>query len=169
MEYNIVRYKTIKTLTKGEYMKKFQISYNLVTLMNLIKREFDKSLNTLNTLKKRKSGVELTSSNVHIIKFLYENRDKEISQKDIEVNFSLTAPTISANLKLMEKNGLVTRKYSTKDTRVKIVMLTQKAIDMEIGIRNNMIPVEEKFNRALNEDEQKQLLVLLEKIKSEFE
>jgi len=116
-----------------------------------------------------KSGVELTSSNVHIIKFLYENRDKEISQKDIEVNFSLTAPTISANLKLMEKNGLVTRKYSTKDTRVKIVMLTQKSIDMEIGIRNNMIPVEEKFNRALNEDEQKLFLVLLEKIKSEFE
>ncbi len=150
-------------------MEREHISYKLITLTNLIKREIDKSMSMIEKNGRKKFGCGFTGSNIQVIRFLYENRDKEIYQKDIEAHFSLTAPTVSANLRLMEKNGLITRQYSTEDTRLKIVMLTKNAIEMETMIRSRIIPIEEKLNHALTDEEQKQIIVLLDKLKFEFE
>ena len=71
---------------------------------------------------------EVTLTHGWIIRFLYENRDKDIYQKDIEKYFLVGRSTVAGSIKLMEKKGLVRREFVECDARLKKVLLTEKGI-----------------------------------------
>ena len=58
----------------------------------------------------RKSGVdEVTMMHGWIIRYLYENREQDIFQKDIEQRFAVGRSTVTNLIQLMEKKGIVKR------------------------------------------------------------
>ena len=71
---------------------------------------------------------EVTLTHGWIIRFLYENRAKEIFQKDIEKYFLVGRSTVTNSIQLMEKKGLVRREFVECDARLKKVLLTEKGI-----------------------------------------
>lgn len=71
---------------------------------------------------------EVTLTHGWIIRFLYENKDKDIYQKDIEKYFLVGRSTVASSIKLMERKGLVRREFVECDARLKKVLLTEKGI-----------------------------------------
>ena len=71
---------------------------------------------------------EITLSHGWIIRFLYENRERDIYQKDIEKYFLVGRSTVTNSIQLMEKKGLVRREFVECDARLKKVLLTEKGI-----------------------------------------
>ena len=72
----------------------------------------------------RKSGVdEVTMMHGWIIRYLYENREQDIFQKDIEQRFAVGRSTVTNLIQLMEKKGFVKRESVKQDARLKKVIL----------------------------------------------
>lgn len=78
-------------------------------------------------LQKKIYSNAFGASNGYIISYLCENEDKNIFQRDIELEFDLSRSTVSTILKELEKEGLIERKSVIIDARLKKVVPTQKA------------------------------------------
>ncbi len=50
-----------------------------------------------------------------IIRYLYENREQDIFQKDIEQRFAVGRSTVTNLIQLMEKKGFVKRESGKQD------------------------------------------------------
>lgn len=81
-----------------------------------------------------KQTASLTRENYFIIKYLINNQDKEIFQKDIEEKFGITKSTASTVLKLMESKNLIKRESISSDARYKKIVLTDESLKI-----NNLI------------------------------
>ena len=105
------------------------IGFKVRKLSNLIKRDVEKS--------RIKLGIEdIKGINGWAIAYLYENREKDIFQKDFENHFSIRRSTASVILKTMEQKGLIMRESAKSDARLKKIVLTDKAIDIHRKITN---------------------------------
>lgn len=99
----------------------------------------------LETAVKVQGIDEVTLTHGWIIRFLYENRDKDIYQKDIEKYFLVGRSTVANSIKLMEKKGLIRREFVEYDARLKKVLLTEKGIrahetiEAMIGVMNSCL------------------------------
>jgi DNA-binding MarR family transcriptional regulator len=105
----------------------------------------------------------------HIIGFIYEHENYSISQKDLEKEYSRRRSTITGILKLMEKNEYITRQYSKKDARVKIVTLTDKAIELHQQIVSRMETFNASLEKGLTPEEVDTFYYIMDKVKSNLE
>lgn len=71
---------------------------------------------------------EVTLMHGWIMRFLYENREKEVYQKDLERYFHIGRSTVTNTIQLMEKRGLIRRESVERDARLKKVLLTEKGV-----------------------------------------
>lgn len=149
-------------------MEQRRLGFELITLGHLLKRERDRANDEV---KDRVLGPDnnVMCTDLGIIGFLAENDDREIYQKDIEQYFSLTAPSVSNKLRDLQKKELVDRVYSKVDTRLKQVIMTEKAWDIDRRMRDEIESFESRINSLLAEDEKDQLSLILDKLKKDFE
>ena len=97
----------------------------------------------------RKSGVdEVTMMHGWIIRYLYENR-----QKDIEQRFAVGRSTVTNLLQLMEKKGFVRRESVKQDARLKKVILTEKGIASQESFEDIVEHIEEELSEGISEEE----------------
>ena len=125
--------------------QKRQLGFELRTLNNLLKRYMEKNKPT-----------ELdNSTGVHgwAIRYFYENRDKDIFQRDFEVRFSIRRSTATNMLKLMEKNGIICREAVDYDARLKKIVLTEKAIRIHKKATKNIEIIESKLKNGITDEE----------------
>ena len=59
-----------------------------------------------------------------IMRFLWEHREKDVYQRDIEKQFSIGRSTVTGLLKTLEKDGYIVRQSVSGDARLKRVVLT---------------------------------------------
>ena len=122
------------------------IGFKVRILSNLIKRDVEKSKNEL--------GFELPKGiNGWAITYFFDNRKKDVFQKDFEAQFSIRRSTASAILKTMEQNGFITRESVDYDARLKKIVLTEKAIKIHKAVLNNRDEREERLRQGLTETE----------------
>ena len=69
---------------------------------------------------------EVTLMHGWVMRYLYENREQVICQKDIEHTFDIRRSTVTNIIQLMEKKGYVERRSVPGDARLKCVSLTAK-------------------------------------------
>lgn len=69
----------------------------------------------------------ITGKQAMILTYLLFNSDKELTQKDFEIEFSLRPSTINSLLNYLEEGGFITRSVSKTDARSKIVTATDKS------------------------------------------
>lgn len=109
-------------------------------------------------------GDSATAIHGWVIRYLYENRDHDVFQKDLEQRFSVRRSTMSSILKLMEKNGLITKEAVEKDARLKKLILTPAAYRIEERMKCQIENIEKRMRLGINEQEMKAFLDTAEKI-----
>ena len=121
------------------------------------------------TLYNRKEIKECSLSNLWVIDYLMDNLNRDIYQKDIELEFSINRATASKMLSLMEEKKFISRVSSAKDGRLKKIDVLpegEKLREICLSIRRDM---EKELTTFLTEEETKSLKNILKKMVMHFE
>lgn len=138
------------------------VGIEIKTLSNLIKRRID-------SIDKIKYLDKITGTHGWIIKYSYENKDRDVFQKDIEHKLQIRRSTATVMLQLMEKNELITRVSVDYDARLKKIVLTDKSIEMHLIIEEELGNLEKQVIKGLSEKEIDMFFEILEKMKKNVE
>lgn len=107
---------------------------------------------------------DVTFSQMKMLVVLEHSPERAATLKELERFFDLTQATIAGLAARLEKKGLVEGYTDPDDRRVKHIRLTEKGYELCKRTRSNMMEAEYWLMHSLDEDEQKELLRLLEKI-----
>ena len=122
------------------------IGFDIRTLSILIKRYIDGSAT--------KQYVDnLTGTHGWVIGYLYDNRDHDVYQRDLETQFSIRRSTATGILQLMEKNELILREPVESDARLKKLVLTEKALDIHKMVEEDRTRTEEQLTKDIDAQE----------------
>lgn len=108
---------------------------------------------------------EVTLMHGWVMRYLYENRDKVICQKDIEHTFEIRRSTVTNIIQLMEKNGYVERRPVPGDARLKCVKLTQKGEENHLQMERLIDLLEKEQMIDITEEELDGLYQVMNKLK----
>ena len=136
--------------------RKNSVGVRVRTLSVAIKRAFEAS--------KVRSGFECTGTHGWVIGYLYDNRDRDVFQRDIEKQFSVRRPTMTEILKLMAKNGLLGREKCENDARLKRIKLTEKALLIHERHEKHIKSFERALLDGITEEERSVWLAVSQKI-----
>ncbi len=115
----------------------------------LTKRLTDKIKASVDTLLKEQG---LTFSQTMVIGFLSECGGRA-TQKDIENYLQVSHPTVVGIVSRLEKNGFVECFTDKKDRRNKIVLVTDKALNIADVIADGKSKMEKRLTKGLSEAE----------------
>ncbi|MBO5359099.1 MAG: MarR family transcriptional regulator [Clostridia bacterium] len=138
------------------------IGFSIRRLSNYIRRDIEKS---------SASGKIVLPKGVNgwAIHYFYDNRDKEVFQRDFENRFSIRRSTASSILKTMEQNGFIQRVSVESDARLKRIILTEKAIKIHEEIMKDIERRELRLRRGINEEEIDQFLSMVNRFIANLE
>lgn len=141
--------------------KEKHLGFEIRTLSNLVKRYFEQ----------QKPEEFDNSTGVHgwAIRYFYENRNKDIFQRDFEARFSIRRSTATNMLQLMEKNGIIRRESVSYDARLKKIVLTDKAVEIHKKATKNIEKIETTLKKGITEEELVSFYSVMEKIKANLE
>ena len=109
--------------------------------------------------------IGLTGTQMLIIEYLASfAQNKSIYQKDIEHEFNIRKSTATNVLRLMEKKDLITKKVDQHDTRLKAIILTEKAVKLRPKITNYFVNSENSYAEILGADTKTELVKNLQKL-----
>ena len=114
---------------------------------NLMKRTMDKFFG--------QRPDRATLMHTWILGFLQNRQDagKDTFQKDIETEFSINRSTTSEMLKLMCKNGMISRVPVDYDARLKKIVLTEKSLKFNQELSRKMNELDKILIKGLPESE----------------
>ena len=141
--------------------KSRQLGFEIRTLNNCVKRFVQST--------RPKEFEESTGVHIWAIRYFYENCDKDIFQRDFEARFSIRRSTATNMLKLMEKNGLITRQSVSYDSRLKKIVLTNKGIEIYKIATKNIERIENTLKKGITEEELLSFYSVSDKIKANLE
>lgn len=124
----------------------------LYRLTNAMMREAQNHLDRINS-----DEDNLSCINGWILRYLYNNRDRDVFQRDIEREFSITRSTASKIVRLMERKGLIESGSVPNDARLKTLKNTDKAKQYRGIMRQEMNYLEGKMLKNFSDEEKKQL------------
>ena len=104
-----------------------------------------------------------------IIKFLYDNLNNEIFQKDIEKHFKVRRSSVTSALSRMEEAGLISRCSVERDSRLKKILLTQKGLDLHYKIEQKIKETEELLTSSLTDEEYEAFFHIIKKLQKSVE
>ncbi len=109
---------------------------------------------------------EVTVMHGWILGYLYDNRDEEIFQKDIEKEFEINKSTVTCIIKLMEKKGYIQRQSVEYDGRLKRIRLTDKGEKSHIKALKSIKKVEGILRQNIPDEELDSFFNTINKLKS---
>lgn len=138
------------------------IGFEINTLSHFLKRRVDESLS--------QSGAEgVTGMQGRILGYLFDRREQELFQRDVERQFHIRRSTATGILQLMERDGLLTREPVAYDARLKRLCLTEKAVRLHEIVCREIMEVESRLRGCLTEEETQTLLRILAKLRQSLE
>ncbi|OUP68993.1 MarR family transcriptional regulator [Erysipelatoclostridium sp. An173] len=125
---------------------------------NLMKRSMDKFFG--------QRPDRATLMHTWILGFLQNRQDagKDTFQKDIEAEFSINRSTTSEMLKLMCKNGMISRVPVDYDARLKKIVLTEQSLKFNRELSRKMNELDKILIKGLSESEVETFLKLCDKL-----
>ena len=109
---------------------------------------------------------DLTASQTFSLIYLFEAKraQKEVTQKDIEREMDVSNPTVTGILNRLEHKGLIERVECPSDARVRNIVVTEKALEIDKQLQIKFREAEEELIASLSEKEADELQRLLKKI-----
>lgn len=121
--------------------------------------------NSLNQhLCKDGQNLNLTSAQMHVLKYLCSHQNDIIYQKDILNEFELSNATVSGIISRLASKGFVTCCCSDSDSRCKQIHITDKALDCLNSIQEKIRHVETQMTKGFTDEDILKLHQLLDKI-----
>lgn len=131
-------------------------------LHNLMRRD-------CNQVPYRQELDRLTGNHSYILCYLYDHRHEDIFQRDLEKQFQLRRSSATNALQIMERNGLIQRLPVASDARLKKLVLTPYAVELDQRIREAIEQTEARLVQGLTQQETETLWNLLNKIRLNLE
>lgn len=129
-------------------------------LSNQIKRQFGKRF--------WQCGITGVQGGVlHYI--LIESVNRDIFQKDIEEAFQIRRSTATNILQLMEKNNFIKRENVPYDKRLKKIVLTEKAMELQELVIQDTKDLDEQLEKGITKEEMDQFLKVIQKMLKNME
>ncbi len=116
------------------------------TWINILSHKIKKRMNA-NMQDLGLTGVQ--SRVMHYI--LVKCADGPVFQRDVENAFGLNRSTATGILQLMEKNGLILRESVASDARLKSLIPTEKAANLDAQIGECLRRTEQKLTSGLSD------------------
>ncbi len=139
-----------------------EIGFAVRRLSNAIRRDVEKEQESMGIKK-------LKGINGWAIGYFFENRDKDVFQRDFEEKFSIRRSTASRMLKTMEEKGFIERVSVENDARLKKIVLTEQAIENHKKIIESIKAREECLKKGIPESELKIFFKVMEKLTANME
>ena len=143
-------------------MKNKLVAHEIKHMSNLCMRYMENNSN--------KEYIDsVTGTNCWIIGYLADKEGEDVFQRDLEKKFGITRSTASKVIGLMVQKGLIEYKSVDYDARLKKIVLTEKALNLQkevIGFFDNL---EKEFEKDISEEELKVFYRVLDKINSNIE
>ncbi len=112
---------------------------------------------------------KMTGTHGWALGYFHRNRHKDIFQKDFEKEFDIRRSTASRILALMEENGLIIRESVSYDARLKKIVLTEKALDLQSKVIRSFDALEDEYVKGISEEEMNIFYSVLDRINSNAE
>ena len=112
---------------------------------------------------KRAKKFDLTKTQMDILFYLFANYGKEVTQRELEVHFTIKHSTVNGILGRMEKNGFIEISISNEDRRQRIVRLLDRAYEVRDECEKQHKYIENKFAEHFSREELECLTKLLDK------
>ena len=107
----------------------------------------------LHSLYKRKEFQDCSLMNMWVSDYLYNHREEDIYQKDVEAEFFINRATASKMLSLMEEKQLIRRTTSDQDARLKKIELLPKGCELHEMCTSVRGEIESKLTSGFAEEE----------------
>ena len=141
---------------------KRKLGFEIGRTSRLIKRVLDNN-------SQKEYIDKLTGTHGWALGYLHRNRDRDIFQKDFEKEFDIRRSTASHILSLMEENGMITRESVPYDARLKKIVLTEKAMNIQEEVMQFFDKLEQEFERNITKEELEIFYSVLDKINDNIE
>lgn len=107
---------------------------------------------------------EVTLMHGWILKYLYDNRERDVFQRDIEKQFSIGRSTVTTIIQLMEKRDLIRRESVEHDARLKKVLLTEKGFRHHDLVEENIYGIHKQIMIDISDEEKRLYLDIVQRM-----
>lgn len=145
-------------------MKDFKVLYQIKTLEGLIVRNFFSKV-----INEDKVHNIPTPTQMRILHYILESKKDEVYQNELEKAFNLRRATISGVLQTMEKNNLIIRVASEKDTRTKKIILSESAKEIFDNNMKKLLNIESVITKGISKNELDNFCKIIEKMRKNIE
>lgn len=136
-------------------MEKY-IGKEIIVLSNRIKRR----------MRAAAESFGITDTQGRVLKYIWEeSKRREVFQKDIEDEFDIRRSSVTQIIQLLERDGLIVRESVQRDARLKKLVLTEKAIEIQEEMNGKIRELEAEMQKDISQEEKEIFLNLLCKIK----
>lgn len=139
-----------------------QVGHALIALNNTLRRMAGRD-------QLEASGSRLTSMQVMILTYLDDHREIEVFQKDLEKIFRIRRSTATGILKVMEREGYLTRIPVARDARLKKLTLTVRGQSFCNEARRRSDAVEARMLEGFSPEEIELLFSMLDRLRDNLE
>ncbi len=143
-------------------MKERKLGFELHRASRMVKRYLDGDATKLYVDK-------MTGTHGWAVGYFYNNRHRDVFQKDFEQEFEIRRSTASNILSLMEKNGLIKRESVPYDARLKKITLTDKALEVQSVVNKSFDRLESTIKKDISEEDLRIFYSVLDKVCSNLE
>lgn len=92
------------------------------------------------------------------------NKDRPITQKEIEELFSIRRSTANHMFQMMEKNGYISREVSPTDARMKVIHITKTGFQAHDKFQTRFIQIERQLRKGFSEHELEMFRTMMRRI-----
>lgn len=132
--------------------KKENVGYKIRLLHNQLHKRME-----YNKKQSEAETGDLTRMQRFTIGYLHHNTDRDIYQKDLEAEFAISRATASNMLAVMERKGLIKRESVEHDARLKKLVLTEKAKQMNRQVEQAILETERLLTKGMSENDKRNL------------
>ncbi len=143
-------------------MKERRLGFELHRASRMVKRYMNGDATRLYVEK-------MTGTHGWAVGYFYDNRHRDVFQKDFEQEFDIRRSTASNILSLMEKNGLINRESVPYDARLKKITLTDKALEVQSVVNKSFDRLEGTMKKNISDEELRVFFSVLDKVCNNLE
>lgn len=135
-----------------------QIGFEIKAINNMIRRKLD--------IRFADAGLEeISGMQGPLLGYLDRNsQERDIFQKDLEKHFNIRRSTATVMLQNLEQKGYIVRESVDSDARMKRIVLTDKAREVNREIRKQIDAFHDELEQGITPEEKEFFLSISDKI-----
>ena len=118
---------------------------------------------------RHENDCELTFVQTRTIGYLIANQDHDVFQRDLEKELRIRRSTASEILNVLDRDGYLYRLSSQQDARLKKLVLTEKALQLNQKMTENIDRMEALLSQSISQQDQEHFFSVLDQIKKNLE